>query len=186
MPVRALSVIFRAKVRERLKRAGLLPQVPAKVWKQKWVVHAQHAGSGQKVLDYLGRYVFRIAISNSRLETLELGQVTFRYRDNRTQQLKRVRLPVQEFVQRFLQHVLPLGLTKVRHYGLSSSACRQRHAAGLALLQTSSPPTPPDPPSAPAKQPSPQQPQQIARCPHCGTGRLVWLGQILPSRKIPP
>lgn len=186
VPVRALSVIFRAKLRDRLKRAGLLQQVPATVWKQKWVVHAQHAGSGQKVLDYLGRYVFRIAISHSRLETLEQGQVTFRYRDNRTQQLKRVRLPVLEFVQRFLQHVLPRGLPKVRHYGLSSSAAGPRHAAALALLQTASLPTPPQPPSAPASQPSPQQPEPIARCPHCGTGRLVWLGQILPARKIPP
>lgn len=186
LPVRALSVIFRAKLGDRLQRAGLLAQIPAKVWKQKWVVHAQHAGSGQKVLDYLGRYVFRIAISNSRLESLEQGQVTFRYRDNRTQQLKRVQLPVQEFVQRFLQHVLPLGLTKVRHYGLSSSAARPRYAAAMALLQTASPATPPQPIPAPANQSSPQQPQQIGRCPHCGSGRLVWLGQILPSRKIPP
>ena len=186
VPVRALSVIFRAKLRDRLRRAGLLPQVPAKVWKQKWVVHAQHAGGGQKVLDYLGRYVFRIAISNSRLETLEPGQVTFRYRDHRTQQLKRVRLPLQEFVQRFLQHVLPSGLTKVRHYGLSSSACGSRHATARALLQTASPLMPPAPPSAPANQPSAQRPEQMARCPHCRTGRLVWLGQVLPSRKIPP
>ncbi len=187
LPVRALSVIFRAKVRDRLKRAGLLSHVPANVWKQKWVVHAQPAGSGQKVLDYLGRYVFRIAISNSRLETLEPGQVTFRYRDNRTQQLKRVALPLQEFVQRFLQHVLPLGLTKVRHYGLSSSACGSRHAAAKALLQSASPPPPLETPSAPGNQPSPQQPEQRAtRCPHCRTGRLVWLGQVLPSRKIPP
>lgn len=186
VPVRALSVIFRAKLRDRLKRAGLWSQVPAKVWKQKWVVHAQHAGSGQKVLDYLGRYVFRIAISHSRLETLEQGQVTFRYRDNRTQQIKRVGLTVQEFVQRFLQHVLPRGLTKVRHYGLSSSACGSRHAAAMALLQTASPPAPSDPPSLPANQPCTQPPEPIARCPHCGTGRLVWLGQILPSRKVPP
>jgi len=186
VPVRALSVIFRAKVRDRLKRAGLLRQVPATVWNQKWVVHAQHAGSGQKVLDYLGRYVFRIAISNSRLQTLEQGQVTFRYRDNQTQRLKRVRLPAQEFVRRFLQHVLPKGFAKVRHYGLSSSAAGPRHAAALALLQTASPPVPPAPASAPANQPFPQQPEQIVRCPHCGTGRLVWLGQIPPSRKIPP
>jgi hypothetical protein len=183
VPVRALSVIFRAKVRDRFKRAGLLRHVPAKVWKQKWVVHAQHAGSGQKVLDYLGRYVFRIAISHSRLETLEQGQVTFRYRDNRTQQLKRVRLPVQDFVQRFLQHVLPRGFAKVRHYGLSSSPAGPRHVAALALLQTVSPP-PPDPLSA--NQPRRQQTEQMARCPHCGTGQLVWLGQVLAARKIPP
>lgn len=185
VPVRALSVIFRAKLRDRLKRAGLLAQVPAKVWKPSWVVHAQHAGSGKKVLDYLGRYVFRIAISNSRLETLDQGQVTFRYRDNRTQEPKRVRLPVREFVQRFLQHVLPRGLAKVRHYGLSSSACGSRHAAALALLQPASPPATSDHPGMPASQPGPQPPEQPARCPHCG-GRLVWLEEILPTRKIPP
>jgi hypothetical protein len=187
MPVRALSVVFRAKVRDRLKAAGLLGQVPPKVWKQNWVVHARQAGSGQKVLDYLGRYVFRIAISNSRLEGLEGGQVTFRYRDNRTQQMQRVRLPAAEFVQRFLQHVLPKGLAKVRHYGLNSSACRQRHAAAMALLQTaSSPPAlPPHQPPPPAQDLPPHR-EQVARCPHCGTGRLVWLGQLLPSKKIPP
>ncbi len=184
VPVRALSVIFRAKVRDRLRRVGLLPQVPAKAWNRNWVVHAQHAGSGQKVLDYLGRYVFRIAISNSRLESLEQGQVTFRYRDNRTQQLKRVRLPVQEFVQRFVQHVLPRGLTKVRHYGLSSSACSSRHVAAMTLLQRASAPMSPLPLPPPAQSAVPQPPQ--LRCPHCGSARLVWLGQIFPSRKIPP
>ncbi len=186
VPVRALSVVFRGKVRDRLKAAGLLGQVPPKVWKQKWVAHAQHAGSGQKVLDYLGRYVFRIAISNSRLECLEDGHVTFRYRDNRTQQIKRVRLSVQEFLRRFLQHVLPKGLAKVRHYGLNSSACRQRHAAAIALLKIATP----LPPAPTAERPTSSQDappeENIARCPRCGTGRLVWLGQLLPSKKIPP
>jgi hypothetical protein len=183
VPVHALSMIFRAKVRDGLKAAGLLQQVPPKVWKQKWVVHAQHAGSGQKVLDYLGRYVFRIAISHSRLECLEAGQVTFRYRDNRTQQIQRVRLPVSEFVQRFIQHVLPKGLAKVRHYGLDSAACRHRHAAAMALLQTSGPS------SSPVCEPNLNQddkPSDILRCPHCRTGRLFWLGELLPSKKIPP
>jgi hypothetical protein len=186
VPVRALSVVFRAKVRDGLKAAGKLQQVPPKAWKQKWVVHAQHAGSGQKVLDYLGRYVLRIAITQSRLEQLENGHVTFRYRDNRTQQIKRVRLPVAEFVQRFLQHVLPRGLAKVRHYGLDSAACRQRHAAAMALLQTTlaAPPIPNPPPLTPNQLPS--DVAEVLRCPHCGTGRLVWLGQLLPSKKIPP
>jgi len=186
VPVRALSVIFRAKVRDRLKAAGLLERVSPKVWKQKWVVHAQHAGSGQKVLDYLGRYVFHIAISNSRLECLEEGHVTFRYRDNRTQQIKRVRVPVAEFVQRFLQHVLPKGLAKVRHYGLNSSACRQRYAAAIALLKIPMP-LPPVPTAAPPTSSQNAPPEEnIARCPRCGTGRLVWLGQLFPSKKIPP
>jgi hypothetical protein len=186
VPVRALSIIFRAKVRAGLKAAGVLGHVPANVWKQPWVVHAQPAGSGQKVLDYLGRYVFRIAISHSRLESLENGHVTFRYRDNRTQQTKHVRLPVEEFAQRFLQHVLPKGLAKVRHYGLASAPSTQRRAAAMALLQaTGAVPSPPNSlPPAPA-QPA-TEPTQTLRCPHCGSDRLLWLGQLLPSKKVPP
>jgi hypothetical protein len=180
VPVQALSKIFRAKVRDGLKAAGLLPQVAAAAWSQNWVVHAQPAGSGQKVLDYLGRYVFRIAITHSRLEKLEAGQVTFRYRDNRTQQLKRVQIPVAEFIKRFLQHVLPKGLAKVRHYGLASAACRQRHAAALALLPAAAPAAQPDHPPEAA---SPAG-QDSLRCPHCRTGRLHWLGRLVGPNAV--
>lgn len=185
VPVRALSVIFRAKVRDRLRAAGLLQCVPSKVWKQKWVVHAQHAGSGHKVLDYLGRYVFRIAMSNSRLESLGNGHVTFRYRDNRTQHIKRVRLPVREFLQRFLQHILPKGLAKVRHYGLSGSACRKRHATAMTLLQGTAP-SATLAASTPSRSKVPQTEEDLAQCPVCGTGRLFWIGQLFPSKKVPP
>jgi hypothetical protein len=186
LPVQALSVIFRAKLRDGLKVAGKLEQVPPKVWQQKWVVHAQPAGSGQKVLDYLGRYVFRIAITQSRLESLQDGYVTFRFRDNQTQQIKRLRLPVAEFVQRFLQHVLPRGLAKVRHYGLGASASRQRHDVALALLQlVAIPPWAPTYPLPTCAQPA--APVNAAlRCPHCGMGPLICLGQLWPSKKIPP
>jgi Putative transposase/Transposase zinc-binding domain len=186
VPVRALSRIFRAKVRDALKAAGKWEQVPVEAWKKKWVVHAQHAGSGQKVLDYLGRYVFRIAITQSRLESLQDGQVTFHYRDNRTQQIKRVRLPVAEFIQRFLQHVLPKGFAKVGHYGLDSSACGERLVAAMALLLATSVP-PPNPQSQPlSSNEVPSETDDVLRCPHCRIGRLIWLGQILPSKKIPP
>jgi hypothetical protein len=181
VPVRSLSVIFRAKIRDRLQSAELLDQVPTSVWEQNWVVHAQHAGTGQKVLDYLGRYVCRIAITHSRLESLQEVQVTFHYRDNRTQQLQRVHITAAQFLERFLQHVLPQGLVKVRHYGLNSAAAQQRHAAALALLQKSSPPAAtlhaPPLPSAPAT----ACPDHLLRCPHCGTGRLIWLGHLPPD-----
>jgi Putative transposase/Transposase zinc-binding domain len=80
VPVRALSVIFRAKFCAALKKAGLLQDAPTAVWQKKWVVHSQHAGRGDKVLQYLARYVFRIAIANSRIESVEDGNVRFRYR----------------------------------------------------------------------------------------------------------
>jgi hypothetical protein len=183
VPVRALSVIFRAKMRSALSAAGVLPQVPTRAWMQKWVVHAQHAGSGQKVLDYLGRYVFRIAISHSRLEALEQGQVTLRYRDHATHQLKRLQLPVAEFIKRFLQHVLPKGLAKVRHYGLDSAACRQRHTLAMVLLQAAASDS-----NSPVPLPDSDrlQPQPCLICPYCRNGQLVWLGRLLPQRKIPP
>ena len=120
VPVQALSRIFRAKICAALHRAGLLDQVPRDIWTQPWVVQCQHAGRGQKVLDYLGRYIFRVAIANSRLDRIQDAQVTFRYRDNRTQQLRRVTLSGLAFLQRFLQHVLPRGCTKVRYYGIWS------------------------------------------------------------------
>lgn len=182
VPVRALSVIFRAKMRDGLKAAKLFELVPSQVWEQDWVVHAQHAGRGQKVLEYLGRYVFRIAITHSRLESLQDGQVTFHYRDNRTQELRRVRITAAEFVQRFLQHVLPRGLTKVRHYGLASAACSERLATALALLQ-SSVATPQVEPEPLRTQPPGASANLKLRCPRCGTGQLIWLGVL---RKIPP
>ena len=121
-PVRALSVIFRAKMRDALQADALLDQAPARVWRKPWVVHSQSAGSGTKVLEYLARYVFRVAITNSRIEAFDRGQVTFRYRDNRTQQCRHLRLPAEEFIHRFLLHVLPRGFPKVRHYGLAGTA----------------------------------------------------------------
>jgi len=118
VPVEALAPIFRAKLCAGLKQVGLLAQVPPGVWEKRWVGHWQPAGSGPQVLDYLGRYVCRVAIRNSRLERLEAGQVTFRYRATRTQTLRRVTLSGVEFLRRFLQPVLPRGCTKVRSYGL--------------------------------------------------------------------
>ena len=124
VPVQALSVIVRAKMCAALQRAGLLEQVPPAVWTTPWVVHAQPAGDGARVLDYLARYVFRVAISNSRLEQIDDDHVTFRYRDNRTQETRRATLTGVEFLRRFLQHVLPRGCAKVRYYGLWSATRR--------------------------------------------------------------
>jgi hypothetical protein len=187
VPVRALSVIFRAKIRDGFRAAGLLEQVPAKVWCQPWVVHAQHAGSGDKVLEYLGRYVFRIAITQSRLDCLHQGRVTFHYRDNQSQQIQQVSLTVEHFLERFLQHVLPKGLPKVRHYGLAASACQHGHSTALALLSAAAPRVS-SPSSAGDSTTSPDPP---LLCPHCRIGRLVYLGffrggRFWPCRKVPP
>jgi hypothetical protein len=178
VPVEALSPIFRAKLCAALQKAGLLQHVSPTVWQKDWVVHCQHAGSGDKVLDYLGRYVFRIAITNSRLERVENGQVTFRYRDNRTQAIRRATLTGIEFLHRFLQHVLPRGCTKVRYYGIF--APRFRKQLDHARTRIASPtPVSTDPQTASA------QPQPL-RCPHCRIGKLIMIERIHPQRTRSP
>jgi len=186
VPVRSLSVIFRAKMRDALKARGLLAGVPPFWRAKKWVVHAKAAGRGEKVLEYLARYVFRIAISNSRLERFENGQVTFRYRDNRTQEINRLSLPAAQFLARYLQHVLPKGFPKVRHYGLGSSASRPRHQQAMLLLQKLQPPAPPlaQPLLAEAATPDQNQTRRFGCCPSCQIGRLIWIAEV--PKKIPP
>lgn len=184
LPVRALSQIFRAKMRDALKARGWLGALPAGFWAKPWVVHAQPSGRGEKVLQYLGRYVFRIAISNSRLERFENGQVTFRYRDNRTQQIKHLTLSTQQFLARFVQHVLPQGFAKVRHYGLGAAACQKRHAQARALLeklQTAAAPGGSLPQTLITLQPA-----APGRCPACGSGQLIFRQKLRPQRRIPP
>ena len=174
VPVRALSVIFRAKFCAGLKKAGLLGGVPPSFWKKPWVVHCQHAGRGEKVLDYLGRYVFRIAITNSRLESIDNGHVLFRYRDNHTQQIRHVTLPSHEFLGRFLQHVLPRGCVKVRYYGIWSPSRRPQLDRARDLLSATSPATDLSALPAPAK------PVPVPRsCPLCRQGLLI------PVRALP-
>ena len=178
VPVRALSVIFRAKFCAALKKAGLLQDAPPSVWQKKWVVHSQHAGRGDSVLQYLARYVFRIAIANSRLEAIEGGNVRFRYRDNRTQQIRHVTLSGIEFIHRFLQHVLPRGTTKVRYYGIFSPSSKSQLERTRQLLPRNAVQTNSSPP-APDTENSISTPNS---CPLCRVGVLV-LFQTLPAQR---
>lgn len=184
VPGFALSKIFRGKFRHGLDKLGLLQQVPADLWNQNWVVHCRHAGSGAKALEYLARYVFRTAIVHSRLERFENGQVTFRYRDNRTQELKHLTLPAHQFMRRFLWHVLPKGFVKVRAYGLGSPRCPdklQQARRGLnATAPHSSQPAPPQP-----RADSPPLPLSMP-CPYCEIGLLRSIQLLRPQRIRPP
>ena len=182
LPDPALSIIFRAKFCAGLKRAGLLSNAPVPVWKKNWVVHSQHAGRGDKVLDYLGRYVFRIAISNSRLESIDNGMVRFRFRDNRSQEIRRVTLPGVEFIGRFLQHVLPRGIAKVRHYGIFSPSSKSMLARARQLLSQNSS-VPAQSPSSPRQVVEPHSPaRDWPTCPLCRIGNLVLIGPMDRSR----
>jgi hypothetical protein len=121
VPVRALSVLFRAKFRDALERAGLLSQVDPTVWRQDWVVHCKAVGDGRASLQYLAPYVFRVAISDRRIVACEDGRVTFSYRRSGSNRWRTMTVDAFEFIRRFLQHVLPSGFQKVRHYGFLSA-----------------------------------------------------------------
>jgi hypothetical protein len=173
-----LSRLFRGKFRAALKQAGLLAQVPAHVWRQEWVVHCQPVGTGQAALKYLAPYIFRVALSNHRILKCEAGQVTFRYRESDTRRWKSCTLPVEEFIRRFLQHVLPKGFQKVRYYGLFSAGQRHRLAQARQLLGLTAPaeatvtePTPPPP----GCRPDPS----VIWCPTCARPTAI------PPKRLP-
>ena len=125
VPVRALSILFRAKFRDALKRAGLFAEVDPRVWRQDWVIHSQAVGDGQTSLKYLAPYVFRVALSDRRVVSCEEGRVTFSYRRSGSNRWRKMTVEAFEFIRRFLQHVLRSGLPKVRHYGFLSPNSRE-------------------------------------------------------------
>ena len=111
------AIIFRAKFRDEMKKADLFPEIDPAIWNQEWVVHSQSAGRGQNALRYLSRYVFRVAISDNRIKSIENNAVKFLYKDRQRNTWKTMTLEAMEFIRRFLQHVLPRGFMKIRHYG---------------------------------------------------------------------
>ena len=134
-PVKALSRVFRGKFLDLLEQTCDKGKIPAannaiKASRQKsWVLYAKKPfGSPQTVLDYLGRYTHRVALSNDRILKLENGQVTFTYRDRKDKdRLKPMPLDAQEFIRRFLLHVLPEGFVRVRHFGFLANRSK-KHA----------------------------------------------------------
>jgi len=137
--VKALSVVFKAKFCQglvHLYQKGLLKDnrnlaFVQQLKKQQWVVHSKPGFRGKaSVLEYLGRYTHRIAISNHRLISLADGLVTFSFRDRRAGDIKRaMSLKVETFLQRFAQHILPKGFVKIRHYGLFSTRVKKEKLA---------------------------------------------------------
>jgi hypothetical protein len=167
LPVRALSRIFRDKLQQALRDTDWYARIPAKVWQQDWVVHCEAVGSGLNALKYLAPYIFRVAISNNRLLKLENDRVTFRYRDTETGVEKRCSLGAEQFIHRFLQHVLPKHFVTVRYYGFFAPTLRARLTAlRHSLLPVAALNAQPDnPPASPSGSAPPRSNPQL--CPHC-------------------
>ena len=98
VPVKALSLIFRAKFHDELKKTELFALVAAAVWRKAWVVHSEPVGSSAQPFQYLAPYIFRVAISNNRLRKLEQGNVTFSYKESATDQLRHCTVTAAEFM----------------------------------------------------------------------------------------
>jgi len=158
LPVRRVSARLRARMRLRLRRTApeLYAQVPAAAWRQAWVVHSQPAGRGAEALSYLARYIYKTALSSARLLGQDERTVTFSYRESGTGTERTCTLAGEEFLRRYLQHVLPKGFRRVRAYGWLSPAAGASFARVAALLQAPPPATPPTPPPV------------TLLCPHCG------------------
>lgn len=124
-PVKAMSKVFRAKfVAELRKHFSTEPQtLYDALFKQQWVVYAKQPFFGpQQVIEYMGRYTHKIAISNHRIQSIREDAVSFTYKDYRDAAKKKtMQLQPMEFIRRFALHILPKGFVRIRHYGILSS-----------------------------------------------------------------
>jgi hypothetical protein len=191
VPHIALAKLLRGKLKAMLadKRPDLV--APAAVWAKPWVVHINHWGQGHDaVLRYLARYVFRVAITNTRIVALDEHTVTIRYKQRKSSRWRTCRMPGHEFVRRFLQHVLPKGLHKVRYFGLWHSSKRQRAAQARLLLELDRTTPPATEPAASSLLEVTDQSATIAikprRCPSCGRGQLRYIRRLTPKYALGP
>jgi hypothetical protein len=151
------------------------------------VVYAKPTVQGvDRVLEYLGRYVHRVAITNSRIVSIDDGRVVFRYKRVGDPTWTTMALDAHEFIRRFLQHVLPRGVHKVRYYGLWAPSNRQRLRRIQDELAKDQPRPAEQETLKPSKPTRRAQPLEGETCPHCGEGTLVWLAVIPRASRGPP
>jgi predicted Zn-ribbon and HTH transcriptional regulator len=194
LPVKVLRKVFRGKFVDGLKAlhaegklgfhgslAALQSPKAFAAWlrplfRSHWVVYSKRPfGGAQHALRYLGQYTHRVAISNHRLVALADGMVTFRWRDSAHKNEKRLMtLPVNEFLRRFLLHVLPPGFVRIRHFGLMA---HRRRGVSLPLCLKLLAETGRVRSEAPPEGKAGLSPQQLWSCPHCG-GPMVLIQRL--------
>ena len=174
--VKALSKVFRGKFCDKLLK--LAPEyyspIRSKLWSKKWVVYAkQPFGSSKSVIEYLGRYTHKIAISNHRIKAIDENTVTFTYKNYKSGAVKKqMTLTHEEFIRRFALHILPKRFVKIRHCGiLSSTWKRQKLKALQEKMQMRLP-----------ELKVIEQPERICSC--CKVGKLITIQYF--DRRGPP
>jgi hypothetical protein len=179
---------FRALLRGKCPDLG----IPDAVWRTPWILHVTAWDSGeQAVLDYLARYVFRIALTNTRIVGLDHQTVSIQYKERKTGCARTCRLSGGEFMRRFLQHVLPRGFHKVRYFGLWHPAQRHNAARVRQMLQLQATPKadPPQDPVVPTLEPSSAEPVPSVEpliCPHCHQRRLIFIRTLTSRQAMAP
>jgi hypothetical protein len=184
VPGSALRKLFRAKFRDALKAEApeLFAQVPPTTWTKTWNVHCEAVGDGRTALKYLAPYIYRVALSNRRLVSMNNGKVTFSYKP-RNKPLTTMTLPAMKFIQRFLQHVLPKGFQKVRYFGFLHPCAKKRFYALKQQLMEENVSKTIDKPalkenSTPEeKDPNRHTPEEPGVCPNCGAP-LRYIGRV--------
>jgi hypothetical protein len=183
VPIDALSEMFRARFMKLTRKRLPNVTIPGTVWDKGWVVYAKAAVQGaDRVLQYLGRYVHRVAITNARILDSDDDYIRIRYLDRRKGQYRCASLQPEEFIRRFLQHVLPKGFHKVRTYGLLSPRYREK----LGRIQQELGET-----VSPGKIVDEDEPEQstlpdFGTCPDCKKGILRPLYWVSPRKRAPP
>jgi hypothetical protein len=185
LPAPALSRIFRAKFMA-LARAALPDESFAEeLWQGEWVVYCKPAIQGaSRVLKYLARYVHRVAISNANLRAIDHGQIRFDSKDSETHRWEPMTLPAEEFIRRFLQHVLPKGFNKVRYYGLLSPSNRRVFKQLQWLLADRSGLL--EEPQNLASEPPATPEGEAPLCPLCSLGVMVFVARLPRQPRGPP
>jgi hypothetical protein len=186
VPVNALSKLFRGIFLARIRKQFKEIHLPKSIWQKDWVVHCKPAVQGtRKVLNYLARYIHRVAIANSRILSVDNGNVTFRYRDSkRSAYIKTMTVNAEEFIRRFLQHALPAGVHKVRYYGLWSPSKRKK----LLELQQTLTQSENDELERFEEDIDAEVslPPESMPCPHCKKGTLILVGRLFRQGRGPP
>lgn len=160
-----------------------------KIMHSEWVVYAKPPfGGPQQVLRYLARYTHRVAISNRRLVALQNGSVTFRWKDYaRGNKPAMMTLPAAEFIRRFLLHVLPKGLVRIRHFGFLANRCRrQKISLCRKLLDIALPIKLQGANQRDDALVAQQESKPIDRCPQCKVGRLRRVETLAPQAPAVP
>ena len=189
VPPPPLAVLVRAKMRAALAKRRPDLVLPKAAWRKPWVIHCTTWGKGaEAVLHYLARYVFRVAITEGRIVGLDVDGVTIRHRHRASGRWHTTRLDGHEFMRRFLQHVLPKGLHKVRYSGLwhhsrRDHAARARQRLALDPSHVAAPTQPAATRVATARDCSTAAQSPPPRCcPYCNAGHLQHVRMLYPRQ----